>query len=288
MKEQHIIARFDRISINNVDPINIEYNGKVTIISDFSDFLDNNAEEIIRDCKKLEGNINYHSSQEKVFIHSTAKVDQVIMNTDRGPIFIGKGTHIMDGAILKGPIAIMDHSIVKMGSKIYPGTTIGPHCTVAGEIKNSIIHECTNKGHEGYLGDSILGRWNNLGGGTTVSNVSNTFMRIKTQDWNTGKTITLPTIKRGVITGDFVKTGIITKINSGTKIGSFSSIINSRAITGNIPPLTWLTDNKNQKYLLDKAKTHAQNQMILKSKSWNDYWENQLQRHLNEIQKPMI
>ncbi|WP_236980682.1 putative sugar nucleotidyl transferase [Membranihabitans maritimus] len=246
------------------------------IVIDLTYLLKNNAKQIIEEIKSLESTEwqgKWTSFEKDVYIHHSARVENALIDSSDGPVFIGRNAYVMNGSILKGPLAILDNVVLKMGAKIYPGTSIGPHSAVGGEIKNSIIHPFSNKTHDGYLGDSILGSWNNLGANTNVSNVSNNFDFIKSVDWASGNIITLSTIKRGVVTGDFVKTGINTTIYSGTLIGPFCSLATTLPIKGLIPSIRWITNEKNTTYQLEKLISHCKNQMQLKNREWTDDWE---------------
>jgi len=114
-----------------------------------------------------------------IFIEDGAQVEFVFLNATDGPIYIGKDTVVMEGAKIRGPFALCAHSTVKMDAKIYGGTTIGPYCKVGGEISNSVIFGYSNKGHDGFLGNSVLGEWCNIGADTNVSNLKNTYQPVK-------------------------------------------------------------------------------------------------------------
>ncbi|MFZ9954941.1 MAG: putative sugar nucleotidyl transferase [Flavobacteriales bacterium] len=143
----------------------------------------------------------------------------VVLNEDDGPIYIGNNVTIMDGALLRGPIALCDGAVVKMGAKIYGGTTIGVKCTVGGEIKNSILQGYSNKAHDGYLGNSVIGEWCNLGADTNCSNMKNTMSEIKVWNYKAKDFINSGQQFCGVFICDYTKTAISTKLNSGTSIG---------------------------------------------------------------------
>ena len=116
---------------------------------------------------------------ENIFIEAGAKFDYSILNAESGPIYIGKNAEVQEGSLLRGPISIGEGSRVKMGTKIYGATTIGPYCLAGGEIKNSVLMGFSNKGHDGYLGDSVIGEWCNLGAGTSNSNLKNNASPVK-------------------------------------------------------------------------------------------------------------
>lgn len=245
-----------------------------------------NKDQIIKDWETSDKNINWTKPHRYNNTHISPDVHlpDVSIDDRQGPVIIHQGVTILPGAKIMGPIVLLPESLVKMGAELYPGSTIGHHVVVNGEVKNAIIHEYTAKGHAGFLGDSILGRWNNFGSGTTVSNVANTFSDVRIKDWNTGLPENYDTLKRGLITGDFVKLGILSKTYRGTAIGSFCSIATGNAITGNIPPFTWWTEKDKIRYEADPLRKHCERQMALRQLTWNDEWEVALSRLLNHDQ----
>jgi NDP-sugar pyrophosphorylase family protein len=159
----------------------------------------------------------------------------------------------MEGCMLRGPIAIGENTVLKMGTKIYSGTTIGPNCTVGGEIKNSVLFSNSNKAHDGYLGDSVIGSWCNLGAGTSSSNVKNTAGIVTYYDENNqshevGR-------KAGLIMGDYSRCAINTSFNTGTMVGVCCNIFGSIMPNKFIPDFTW----GNERYDIDKALINISN-----------------------------
>lgn len=265
----------------------IESGAEIKVFQSFTDILQFNATQIIKDCQYIiKGHDeDYRHIDDNILQHESAVVQPGFFNTDEGPIYIGKNVTIMEGCMIKGPVAILEGSVIKMGAKLYPGTTIGRYCTIGGEVKNSIIHDYSNKSHDGYLGDSILGQWNNFGANTNVSNVALSFGPIQTVNWEDQQLKKLPTIKMGVVTGDFVKTAINSTIYSGCKIGSFTSLATLHPITGNIPPFTWWTFDTKAFYQPDLLKKHMKRQMTLKNIPWQSHWDEKITRLLNSIQQ---
>lgn len=171
-----------------------------------------------------------HSGEHPVFIEPGARLEHCILNTSDGPIWIGHHALVMDGAMLRGPLAVCEHAVVKMGAALYPGTTVGPHCTVGGEIKNSILMGWSNKAHEGYLGDAVVGYWCNLGAGTTASNVKNSGGTVRVFDPGSGTSIEAG-VKCGLIMGDFSRAAINTAFNTGTVVGICCSVHGTGGLT---------------------------------------------------------
>lgn len=190
---------------------------------------------------------------ENVFIEEGAKLEYVTLNAETGPIYIGKNTEIMEGAIIRGPFALCEEAQVKMGTKIYGATTIGPHCRVGGEVNNSVMFGYSNKGHDGFLGNSVLGEWCNLGADTNNSNLKNNYASVKLWNYelenyeNTGLQFC------GLMMGDHSKSGINTMFNTGTVVGVGCSIFGGGFPNTFIPSFTWGGVTENSIYKLDKA-----------------------------------
>lgn len=198
-----------------------------------------------------------------VYIEEGAHVEHVILNTTGGPIYISKGSLLMDGACLRGPVFIGENAVIKMGATIYGGTSIGKQVIAGGEIKNSILNAFSNKAHDGYLGDSIIGEWCNIGASTTVSNVKNTASNVKV--WNIDKGMYETAGKKcGTMMGDFSRTSINSTLNTGSVIGICSNLVpTTKFIPNYVPNFTWYQDDI-QKYSIDKALIDIQNWMDFK------------------------
>lgn len=204
----------------------------------------------------------------EIFIEAGANVEHCILNATDGPIYIGKNATIMEGSLLRGPIAVCEGAVVKMGTKIYGATTVGPFCTVGGEIKNSVLFGYSNKAHDGYLGDSVLGEWCNLGAGTSNSNLKNTAGEVKYWFDANQKQISVGN-KGGLLMGDYSKAAINTSFNTGTIVGVCCNIF----ATGLAPTLfsdfSWGADGIT-KYKLDKALVDIDNWKKLKGLTISD------------------
>jgi UDP-N-acetylglucosamine diphosphorylase/glucosamine-1-phosphate N-acetyltransferase len=191
----------------------------------------------------------------RIFIEKGARVDHCILNATEGPIYIGNGAQVMEGSLLRGPVSIGECATVKMGTRIYGATTIGPSCTVGGEIKNSVLFGYSNKAHDGYLGDSVIGEWCNLGAGTSNSNVKNNASAVRVY---IPGTIHEVGIKCGMFMGDHSRTAINTSINTGTVIGACSNIFGAGIPPKFIPSFSWGQDGL-ERYEIDKAIEHIGN-----------------------------
>jgi len=234
------------------------------------DVVKNNAATIVRDVAIKQINkatLELNSSSQiihayNIFVEEGAILENCILNASEGPIYIAKNCKIMDGAILRGPIFIDEGSIVKMGATIYGGTSIGKNCVVGGEIKNSIINNFSNKAHHGYLGDSIIGKWCNLGAGTSTSNVKNNgsdvMLQLANAELNAGN-------KFGLLMGDYSRSAINTSFNTGTVVGTCCNIFTEGLTPKYIPNFSW--GCKGERYELPKAFTDIENWKIMKGET---------------------
>jgi UDP-N-acetylglucosamine diphosphorylase/glucosamine-1-phosphate N-acetyltransferase len=192
---------------------------------------------------------------ENIFIAEGASLTGVSLNATEGPIYIGKNALLMEGAAIRGPFVLGEKAVVKMNACIYGATSVGPYCTIGGEIKNSILMGYSNKAHEGYLGDSIIGQWCNLGAGTCNSNVKNTAGSI--QLWNQYQK-SWDTIgnKMGMLVGDYTRFAIQSSINTGSYIGASANIYGNGLLPKVIPNFSW---GITKGYVLEKAIEDIQN-----------------------------
>ncbi|HKJ41634.1 MAG TPA: putative sugar nucleotidyl transferase, partial [Sunxiuqinia sp.] len=164
-------------------------------------------------------NTNQLIHPEHIFVEPGAKLEYATINASHGPVYIGSDAEIMEGCLIRGPFALCDHGIVNMGSKIYGGTTIGPFSKVGGEVSQSILLGHSNKGHDGFLGNSVIGQWCNLGAGTNVSNLKNNYQQVKAWNYPARRFIKTGLQFCGLIMGDHSKAGINTMFNTGTVVG---------------------------------------------------------------------
>lgn len=165
------------------------------------------------------GNMYDNEGRGNIFIEEGAKVECVTINVSAGPVYIGEDSEIMEGSMLRGPVAVGMHSKVNMGTRIYPGTTIGPWCKVGGELNNAVMFGYSNKAHDGFIGNAVIGEWCNIGAGTNASNLKNDYSLIRI--WNYRKRTFMKTQLQfcGLIMGDHSKAGINCMFNTATVIG---------------------------------------------------------------------
>jgi UDP-N-acetylglucosamine diphosphorylase/glucosamine-1-phosphate N-acetyltransferase len=228
---QKIDTSIDLLKIDNTWDI-FQLNPQV-IVDDFTLITKNRKSSIIPDTNFIIGD------PDKIFFEEGAKAEYAFLNTTDGPIYIGKDAEIMEGSKIRGPFALCEHSTVKMDAKIYSGTTIGPHSKVGGEVNNSVIFGYSNKGHDGFLGNSVIGEWCNLGADSNTSNLKNTYDFVRIWSYNENTFISTGLQFCGLIMGDHSKSGINTMFNTGTVVGVSSNIYGSGFQRNFIPSFMW-------------------------------------------------
>jgi UDP-N-acetylglucosamine diphosphorylase/glucosamine-1-phosphate N-acetyltransferase len=174
-----------------------------------------------------------------IFIEEGAVCEASILNTKGGPIYIGRGAEVMEGCLLRGPVALGDHAQLKMGAKVYGPSAFGPECRVGGEVNNSVILGFSNKGHDGFLGNSVLGEWCNLGADTNNSNLKNTYGEVKVFSHAEGKEVGTGLQFCGLCMGDHSKSGINAMFNTGTVVGVSANVFGSGFPPKRIPSFAW-------------------------------------------------
>ena len=177
--------------------------------------------------------------KERIFLEEGATVPLASLNATDGPIYLGKDSHVMEASAIRGPFALCEHSTVKMGAKIYGGTTVGPHCKVGGEVNNSVLFAYSNKGHEGFIGNSVLGEWCNLGADTNTSNLKNNYAQVRLWDYNSEGFAKTGLQFCGLMMGDHSKCGINTMFNTGTVVGVSANIYGAGYPRNFIPSFSW-------------------------------------------------
>lgn len=219
---------------------------------------------------------------DRVFLEEGAVVQAAILNSTTGPIYVGKGAEIMEGSVVRGGLALCDHSALKLSAKIYGPTTIGPHSKVGGEVNNSVIFGYSNKGHDGFLGNSILGEWCNLGADTNVSNLKNNYASVKV--WNYKKQGFLDSGLQfcGLMMGDHSKSGINTMFNTATVVGVSANIFGAGFPRNFVPSFSWGGAEKWTQYRIENAFEVAERVMERRSIELSEADKNILS-HIREI-----
>lgn len=225
----------------------IEYEGDLTIVNSNTDIFSLNGECIISDFELLTkgrksagiSSSNTIIGKNPVFAEEGCFVECTTINTNDGPVYIGKDSKIMEGSHIRGPFAICEHSEIKMGAKIYGSTTIGPWCKVGGEINNTVFFGFANKAHDGFLGNSAIGEWCNIGADSNNSNLKNNYAIVKLWDYESKRFLTTGLQFCGLIMGDHSKCGINTMFNTGTIIGVSANIFGSGFPRNFVPSFSW-------------------------------------------------
>tara|TARA_R100001369_G_scaffold85603_1_gene119390 strand:- start:1726 stop:2901 length:1176 start_codon:yes stop_codon:yes gene_type:complete len=192
-------------------------------------------------------------NKEQIFIEEGAKLPLCSLNATEGPIYIGKDAEIMEGSMVRGPFALCDNATVKMNAKIYTGCTIGPHSKVGGELNNSVVMGYSNKGHDGFLGNAVIGEWCNLGADTNNSNLKNNYAEVRLWDYETEGFAKTGLQFCGLMMGDHSKCGINTMFNTGTVVGVSANIFGSGFPRNFVPSFSWGGSGGMTTYKTNKA-----------------------------------
>lgn len=188
-----------------------------------------------------------------LFIEEGAKVEAATINTTTGPVYVGKNAEIMEGSLIRGPFAMGEGSVLKLGSKVYGPTALGPYCVVGGEVNNIQMQAYSNKGHDGFLGNAVLGEWCNVGADTNASNLKNNYEDVKVWNYSSGRFEKSGSQFCGLIMGDHSKCGINTMFNTGTVVGVSANIFGSGFPRNFVPDFAWGGASGFVTYKLDAA-----------------------------------
>jgi len=256
------------------------YEGKLLILKQLTDVFINNGEQIKADFERITKDRTsqpitdkftafYNESQ--IFIEEGADIKAAVLDATNGCIYIGKDVRIQAGAMIQGPFAICEHSVVNMGGKMRPNTTIGPFCKVGGEISNSVLFGNANKGHEGFMGNAVIGEWCNWGADTNNSNLKNDYSKVDLWSYVTDRFENTGIQFTGLIMGDHSKCGINTMFNTGTVVGVNCNIFGAAFQPRHIPSFSWSTGNEEFKtYHLRKANQVAKAVMERRGKIFDE------------------
>ncbi|MEO2064112.1 MAG: GlmU family protein [Christiangramia sp.] len=269
VQDAQILAYFEEIDSYK----DVPYTREILQIQHTWDIFSKNAAAIEADFKLLTtGRTSQPISQhvhvknpESIFIEEGAEVEFCSLNASSGPIYIGKNAMVMEGTHIRGPFALGDHAIIKMGAKIYGPTTIGPNCKAGGEINNSVMFQNSNKGHDGFLGNSVLGEWCNLGADTNNSNLKNNYAEVRLWDYDKEGFSKTGLQFCGLIMGDHSKCAINTMFNTGTVIGVSANIFGSGFPRNFVPSFSWGGSAGMSVYKLDKVFETAE--LVLKRRN---------------------
>lgn len=248
----------------------ISFEDELVLIENRWDLFKRNNEVLEQDFKELmdedlssaslPDDCTLIGSHDKLFIHPYAEVCCSTFNTTAGPIYIDENAEVMEGCLIRGGLYLGKKSALKMGTKIYGASSFGPHSKIGGEVNNCIFQGYSNKGHDGFLGNSLIGEWCNIGADTNTSNLKNNYGKVKTYCYHEKQMIQTNEQFMGVTMGDHAKTGINTMLNTAAVVGVFATIFGSGLPPKYVPEFSWggFTD---EKYEFDKALLVARNMM---------------------------
>lgn len=222
---------------------------------------------------------------ENIFIEEGAVLNFCTLNATTGPIYIGKDAEIMEGSVIRGPFALCEHAQVKLATKIYGATTVGPHSRVGGEINNSVLFAYSNKGHDGFLGNAVLGEWCNIGADSNNSNLKNNYESVKLWNYESERFENTGLQFCGLMMGDHSKCGINTMFNTGTVVGVAANIFGAGFPRNYIPNFTWGGAQGTQAYLPKKAFETAKIVMSRRNVDFTDLDEAILTHVFNETKE---
>ncbi len=251
--------------------VKVEYVGEIpVVISQRWHIFQKNGDAIYSDfeliaagrtSEKISKTNTVIGDESMIFIEEGATIEAAILNTHSGPIYIGKHAEIMEGSIVRGPLAMCEYSALKLGAKVYGPTTLGPHCKVGGEVNNVVFQAYSNKGHDGFLGNALIGEWCNLGADTNTSNLKNNYGNISTYSYEEKGEIETETQFMGVCMGDHSKCGINTMFNTATVVGVSSNIYGAGFPSKFIPSFSWGGADEIVPFRFEKAIEYANNMM---------------------------
>ncbi|MDR1274133.1 MAG: glucose-1-phosphate thymidylyltransferase, partial [Odoribacteraceae bacterium] len=174
-----------------------------------------------------------------LFAEEGAVARDCVINTEEGPVYLGRGTEVMEGTLIRGPLALCEHAVLKMGTRAYGATTVGPYCKCGGEVENVVLSRYSSKAHDGFLGHSVIGQWCNIGAGTSVSNLKNSYDEVRLWDYASERFRPTGLQFCGLIMGDHSKLGINMMINTGTVVGVSANLHGSGFPRNFVPSFAW-------------------------------------------------
>jgi UDP-N-acetylglucosamine diphosphorylase/glucosamine-1-phosphate N-acetyltransferase len=223
-------------------------------------------------------------SPENIFIEEGAKLEFVTLNASTGPIYIGKNAEIMEGSVIRGPFALCESGRVKLATKVYGATTVGPHSVIGGEVNNSVLFGYSNKGHDGFLGNAVLGEWCNMGADSNNSNLKNNYEEVKLWSYETENFAKTGLQFCGLMMGDHSKCGINTMFNTGTVVGVSTNIFGAGFPRNFVPSFSWGGASGFSTYLTNKAFETAKIVMARRNVEFSEQ-DAKILEHVFEITK---
>ena len=262
-QDEVIVAKLDMkdFSLSKITKM-IEVEGKLLFVKSPSDiftynqqFLDYDFELLTRNRKsqELSETNNFLGDKKDLFIEEGAEIEFATLNCKTGKIYVGKNAEIMEGTMIRGSLALCEGSKINMGAKVYGATTIGPYSKVGGEVNNIVIFGYSNKGHEGFIGNSVIGEWCNLGADTNSSNLKNNYANVKLWNYRLSRFVDTGLQFCGLIMGDHSKSAINTQFNTGTVVGVAANIFKTGFPPNLVKSFSWGGMNGDESCRLDKV-----------------------------------
>ena len=256
----------------------LEFSGNILNIEHTWDIFSKNGDAIAEDfnlitkdrqSQPIPATVNT-ISPENIFIEKGAILNFATLNASSGPIYIGRDAEVMEGSIVRGPLALCNNAALKLGTKVYGPTTVGPHSKIGGEVNNSVIFGFSNKGHDGFLGNSVIGEWCNLGADTNNSNLKNNYAEVRLWDYKTEGFAKTGLQFCGLMMGDHSKCGINTMFNTGTVVGVSANIFGSGFPRNFVPSFSWGGSKGFVTYKTNKAFEVAEVVMARRKEEFTD------------------
>jgi len=290
-----VIMEYDFFQQSDFINKEVLYNGTASSIRYSWDIFTLNDQEIRKDFELLTSgkksasvsSSNQVINPSMVFLEEGAKVECSIINASTGPVYIAADAEVMEGCIIRGPFALGSHGALKMGTRIYGATTIGPGAKVGGEVSNSVIFGNSNKAHDGFLGNSVIGEWCNLGADTNNSNLKNNYGEVSVWNYSVGDYIKTGLQFCGLFMGDHSKCGINTMFNTGTTVGVCANIFGAGFPDKYLPSFTWGGTDESEVFILDKALELAARVMARRGRVLSEADKNILTHLYMEQLKPL-
>jgi UDP-N-acetylglucosamine diphosphorylase/glucosamine-1-phosphate N-acetyltransferase len=235
----------------------VEYTQPVTLLEHlWQIFLLNDSElrkDFIRITTGRKSSTVSRLSHPDLFIEEEARIADCFINTSNGPVYVGREAEIMEGCMIRGPVALCQGAVLKMGAKVYGATTLGPYAKAGGELNNVVIFGFSNKAHDGFLGNAVIGEWCNLGADTNNSNLKNNYGKVKVWSYLHGRMIDSGLQFCGLFMGDHSKCGINTMFNTGTVVGVSANLFGGDFLPKFIPSFSWGGVQRFERYRLNDA-----------------------------------
>ena len=270
----------------------INYKGEMPIlINNRWELLSVNATAISNDIDLIKESISYQKipkdvivigPKDSIYLEEGAILSACTLNSKEGPIYISKGAEVMEGALIRGPFALCENAVVKMGAKIYGASTIGPFCKVGGELSNVIFQSYSNKGHDGFLGNSYIGEWCNLGADTNVSNLKNNYDSVSSYCYEKKEEVNTGLQFLGLFMGDHSKTGINSMFNTGAVVGVSCNLYGAGFFPKHTLSFSWGEPNALEPFRIEKSLEYANKMMERRSEKLSAEEENILV-HLKDV-----